>query len=741
MNKTLTHKSRIHIPVLILLLLAWALRLCCLDTVPPGWRDDELINIHALSGEVLAGRFPLYFTGASGHEPLYHYLHAAVHAVLGFNVLSGHVLSVACGMCAVALTYVLTARLFGRTTAAVASLAQATSFWSLMYSRTAIRHIIVPPCVLLTLYLFWRTLEAHAAPDRAAAAHRLRATGRTITPREAPFRWRTITPRKAPFRWRTDAPTKAPFRWRTILVGLALGASLYTYPAARLLPALLILFAVYVALFHAGESRYHRRELVLALAVALAVAALLAVPMGVAIVQGRSAAAAQGIGADARLDELAVPWHELKAGNPRPLLENVWQTLGMFHATGDSEWLYNVPERPVFNLLGGVLLWVGVGICLCRWRQPRYFFLLLWLAFGLLPAFVSVPPASLSHTIMAMPVAYILPALALTEGFHWLRQRGEKPGFLKKTWFLSWSLGLLIVLFLVTNAVRDLRDYFFNWPERGMVGFLYRADYRTTARYLNATPAITDVAVSSSLMGPWDRLALEVDTRRGDVSARLFDPQRALLYPAGETAHAILTLTHEADPLVEAALERDGAPLRHVSNYERIAVIAFSGQREWWPHQTQHWVSQIPLQPFANGMSLLGWSWPEGTPGPGRTTPLLTAWDVSQQLDLPPMPIVANPPPPGVYSGRRLAVFAHLLTAEGAFMLADDGLWVDPLTLQPGDRFFQIHRFALPSDATPGPYTVELGLYDPMTGERWPVLEAQAQTGPDYVTFSVEEAR
>jgi len=42
-----------------IVLLAWGLRLCCLEEVPPGWRDDELINIHALSGEVLRGNFPL----------------------------------------------------------------------------------------------------------------------------------------------------------------------------------------------------------------------------------------------------------------------------------------------------------------------------------------------------------------------------------------------------------------------------------------------------------------------------------------------------------------------------------------------------------------------------------------------------------------------------------------------------------------------------------------------------------
>jgi hypothetical protein len=118
---------------------------------------------------------------------------------------------------------------------------------------------------------------------------------------------------------------------------------------------------------------------------------------------------------------------------------------------------------------------------------------------------------------------------------------------------------------------------------------------------------------------------------------------------------------------------------------------------------------------------------------------VLTSWLVAAPLDLPPLPIVANPPPPGVYPGPRLAVFAHLLAGDGTFLAGDDGLWVDPLTLRPGDRFVQIHRLVLPSDAPAGPYTLALGLYDPLTGDRWPTLQADGQPGPDSVLIPIEE--
>ncbi len=693
--------------VIVLLLLTWGLRLCCLETVPPGWRDDELINIHALSGELLAGHFPLYFTGASGHEPLYHYLHAGVHAVLGFNVLSGHLLSVACGTLTVALTYALAHRLFGRTTAVIASLALTTSFWSLMYSRTAIRHISLPPCALAALYLFWRSLT-----DQSQIANRKSQIGH----------WSLVI-------------------GRFILLGLIVGISLYTYPAARVLPVLLVLFAAYLALFHrdhpstgsSGRCVPHWRGFLLA----LAITAVLAAPLGGAIAQGSSEAAAQGIGADARLAELAVPLRELRAGNPRPLLESTWTTLGMFHATGDSEWLYNVPHRPVFNLLGGALLWAGVALCLYRWRQPRYFLLLLWLGLGLLPAFVSTPPASLGHTILAQPIAYILPALALTEAHRWLATR-HSPFAIRHSLLLICHLSL-VILFLTTNVIRDLRDYFVTWPERGMVRFLYRADYREAAHYLDAHPEITDVAISSALMGPWDRLALEVDTHRDDVAMRLFNPERVLVYPypAGDTSHLILLSTPAPGPLVQAVVEHDMLPL--VDACEPFQIFAYPRPWAWWPQWTRDWGSRATLHPFANGMLLLGWGWPEGMPAPGHTVLLLTGWDIPGPLDIPPIPIVANPPPPGIYSGPRLAVFAHLLAADGTAIVGDDGLWADPLTLRPGDRFFQAHRFALLPDAPAGPYTLELGLYDPMTGDRWPILKADDQPASDRFLIPVGE--
>jgi hypothetical protein len=135
---------------------------------------------------------------------------------------------------------------------------------------------------------------------------------------------------------------------------------------------------------------------------------------------------------------------------------------------------------------------------------------------------------------------------------------------------------------------------------------------------------------------------------------------------------------------------------------------------------------------------------------PGEEAEFVTAWVLSRPLDLPPVPVVANPPPPGIYAGRRLAVFAHLLASEveaddldrqRSMVAVDDGLWVDPLTLEPGDRFIQIHRFLVPDEIAVKCYDVELGLYDPMTGERWVVLDDEGKPIGDHVLIPDQDLR
>jgi len=627
--------------IVAILLLAWGLRWVTLLEVPPGWRDDDLIELYTFSWEILESGPRLYFSGASGHEPLYHTLRAPLLALGGLNQAAARWLSATCGTVAVLLTWAIGRRLFTREVGLLAGATVAISFWGLMYSRVAIRHIGVLPWALLAIYSGWRVLQ-DKRPPRAAA------------------------------------------------FGIAIGTAgaLYTYYAGRIVPALLI-----VALPFVG-GRKGRWKPYLA---ALASGVLLAAPM--------FWAASHIPGADARVSELAVPLTALAEGDIRPLVRTTWTTLGMAHATGDPEWLYNVSERPVFSLAGALLLYIGILMRLAHLKQANARLLLLWLGAGIAPAFISLPPSSYGHTILALPVVYLLLAMPMKA--------------VARRW--RWTTIPLCLLTFALVAARDLPDYFITWSQASMVRFLYRADYRALAAYLNAHPEIDEAVAGSFLYGAWDKTAVATDIQRKDTALRWVNPERALVggteplrfYTQDEIARAPqFQALFDAAPSIEAPPGMQGFLLTLPELPEDALTADVGG-------------TPFATQPFADAFALQGVAWDGAA--------LTTWWGVVGNLPLPPEELIANPPPPGVYNGPRLSVFAHLNAVDGSFVAGDDGLWVDPYTLRAGDHVVQVHRFTIPVDAPGGPYTVTIGLYDPLTGERWLLPD-----GADHLTIGLK---
>lgn len=641
--------------LIAILLLAWGLRWIALFDIPPGWRDDDLIELYTFSHEMLESGLRLYIGGASGHEPLFHALRAPWLAVAGVNQASARWYAAVFALFSVLLTWAIGRRMFSRQVGLLASALVGLSFWSLMYSRVAIRHVGVLPWALLALYWGWRALQDERVPD-----------------------WRAVA-------------------------GIALGTagSLTTYYAGRLVPVLLLVALPLVGTREGwlwqpqSRPQPQRQQRLTRYGLGLLLGLLLVLPVFWTAIFTP--------GADARVDELAVPIYELLEGNPRPILYIAWRTLGMFHAYGDPEWLYNYMERPVFGPLGAVCFYASLALALARWRKPQSRWLLLWLGTGISPALISIPHSSYGHTILAQPATYLLLALPMQAAL-----RRSKRG-----------AAALAALALLLVAGRDLPDYFVRWNQHPMVHFLYRGDYRNLALYLNARPEIEEAVVGSFLFGPWDQLATETDLRRDDVALRWVNPERALV-DTGEPAAFYYQDESPPAPLFAGLL---GAAIEGPAGMPGYRV-------ELLPPPEEAYFPEAAT--FNGALRLHAILWEREKPlTPGTDFYVLTWWEVTGDLPLPPFELIPNPPPPGVYSGSRLSVFAHLLDADGAYLTGDDGLWVDPYSLQPGDRVLQIQRFAIPADAVPGPYTLTLGLYDPHpeVGARWrlPAGEDQVQ--------------
>ncbi|MDX1612879.1 MAG: glycosyltransferase family 39 protein [Candidatus Promineifilaceae bacterium] len=657
----------IKVAALAVTLAAFGLRVWHLDGVPPGWRDDELINALVISQKALDGSWALYYPDASGHEALFHWLTAISLGLFGPGTLGIRLVPAFLGTLTVPLTYALGRRLGGWRLGLVAAAALSLSFWSLMYSRIGLRHISLPVLVLLSFYFFWRGLGV----TRAEA-------GATLRP------------------------------W--IVAGLAVGAGFYTYFAARGVPLILLAFCLYLVLARPQLLGRRWRGLV----VLFVLTALMAAPLIVLLARQPEM--------EARVAELAAPLVEASAGDLDLLLEHVRITMSMFHSRGDSEWLYNIPDRPLFGVTGALLFWAGVG--LAGWAAVRPLgrrlrgptmpatpmemaaaFLLLWWLAGIAPAFFSVPPASLGHTIMAQPAVYLLaawPVAALSARLgRW-------------SWSGSAAIVVLALTLLASIGARDLPAYFSEWPQRGLTRFLYRADIREVANYVAARPQLTDFAISGLLAGPWDRVALDVDLPdEVEAQPRWFHPERAVM------------LRLEGAPPLSFVGYPLGPPLR-AERYEPVGADDPAAAGAYWLGRVEPETVEPSTEPicFGNGLCLLA---AEYTPEIGV---LELTWEVARPLALPAQPLISNPPPPGVYAGPRLLVFAHLVDGDGQLLLADDGLWVDATTLKPADRFLQQHRLPPTSAAA----ALHVGLYDPKSGARIPT-----EDGRDYVWLALDE--
>ncbi|MEM9774464.1 MAG: hypothetical protein AAF902_07795 [Chloroflexota bacterium] len=643
----------------ILFLITLGLRVWQLDSVPPGWRDDELINSLVISQHTLDGDIRAYYSDASGHEGLYHILNAPFLAFFGPSPAGIRLLSVILGGVTIFFTYLLAVQLFGqkhRPAAFIIALGLSLSFWSLMYSRTGIRHIALPACVLPSFYFLWRWL-AQVQTDAD-----LPKLGRNLL-------------------------------WSAVFLALAY----YTYFASRGVPLILVAFFAYLTLINWPIIKKTWQPLL----IFFVLSTLFAFPLYLSI-QAQP-------GADARVAELAVPLIAMGEGDFAPLFEYIRVTLGMFHATGDSEFLYNIPNRPVFGPLGAILFWLGIVICVWQTLTPLwrkwvnkaeqnfashwpYAFLLLWWGAGISPAFISVPPASLSHTILAQSAVYIIlgvPLIFLLDQFEIQPSPSSK----------SWDFALVNIIFgaalIIPIGFRDLPAYFVEWPGRGQTRFLYRADIRELAEEISSDQ-IVDFAVGGPLAGPWDRIALNANLggHAAEAKVRWYNPERAaFLLPRV----SIFGRPRTAQVWLKETFQPIGTGIGEFNAY-RSSLLPFPDEDEVC------FENNLCLTPNINY---------QGSDQPVEVVLQVFVTSIDQ---LPIVPLISNPSPPDVYAGSRLSAFVQLLAADGTYLTGDDGFWVDPETLEVGDIFQQRHTM-LPPGLDAGD-TIAFGLYDPMTGQR-----------------------
>lgn len=628
-----------------ILLIATAFRFFAIDSAPPGWRDDELIEYN-MDRRIADGWRPLFITEAEGHEPVYHYLHAATIVLFGDNLIGYKWLPLAFGLLTLALTYALARKMFGGRVALIAAALLAVSFWPVMYARFGVRHIGTLPWLLAAMYLLY--------------------PGLTTTESTEGTEKKQTHPRVLNV-------------LRGLLAGICLAAGLMTYFAGRAVPLILAGFLGYLLIFHRSILKrvwWHY-------AAAIALGALLAAPMFIEI--------ANTPGAERRTEVVGGPLIELRKGNVQPAIETTLGTLGMFTFAGDPESLYNVPGRPVFDWITGAFFYLGVLVCLIRLKRVESGFALAWLVIGIAPAFVSVPAASFSHTIAALPVVYVITAIGvvtisdkMTSG-HDDKMTSHRQSILSRRALHPVILSGIVLL----NGALTCRDYFGTWANDDFVRFQYHAPTREMAQWLDQNPQITDVAIGTHVTQlELDPVALELDVKRAGMKARWFNAETALVLPPSRV-------------VIVSALQPMGDSVREIVETTGNLLVDGPGFKAYSITAAPRDVPPLGAE-FDGGRLSLSIALRSAVRGrPGELMVWRTHWTYRGPLSI-----------------QRAKMFFHVLDGQGQVIVGDDREDLNFGALQTGDGFWQISSVTLPTGLAAGRYAIEIGWYHPETGAR-----------------------
>jgi len=296
---TISHRLEWVLP-LIVLCLAAGLRLWRLDSAPPGLTHDEAGHGQdALA--ILSGARPIYETIGYGREPLYDYAVAFAMALLGrTDYLVLRWVSAIFGILTVAGAYFWARRAFGPWEAILTSGWLAGSFWGVATSRQALRSTVLPALLIAAVYTWWRGVFDDE--DR----------------RYVVVGW-------------------------FVAAGLLLGATLWTYMAARVTWVLFLAMPLHILVTDRRRFRIRWPAMLLTLVLAGAVAA----PMFIWLQRNP--------GAEQRFSQLGEPLRLISQGDFRAVWANSLDALRMFTVQADDLWVYNVSGRPWLGLLERLL--------------------------------------------------------------------------------------------------------------------------------------------------------------------------------------------------------------------------------------------------------------------------------------------------------------------------------------------------------------------------------------------------
>jgi 4-amino-4-deoxy-L-arabinose transferase-like glycosyltransferase len=663
------------------------LRLHHLTTIPPGFHPDEAMDAH-LTVKILNGQLFLYTPEGWGREGMYYYLAAPLLWLTRDGILGMRLTSALIGMVLVGLTGFLVFRLFGPDTGVLAMAWMSLTFWPVFASRVAVRNLLVGPALGLAMWAFWRAWQTSPTPKRRHLA------------------------------------------WFG-LAGLLTGLCFYTHQSSRVIPLIYVAFLAYAALFHRPMLKANWRGLLVGGCALFLVSAPL-------IAYLHLHPGAEGTQRAASLEPLMA----FLEGDPGPLWANALAVLKMFTIRGDPLYTYNIPYRPVFPGLAAIPFYLGAFFCLCRWRDPAYALMVLWLVVMLIPTLITVSAPLFLRSTGALIPTMTITALGLATTARFLIQRWGK-----------WGLGvscLLTILLLGQTAWLTQRDYA-RWGALEQVKINYYARETAIAHYLRADTAETPMVAGSRFSEDIAPFIVSTAFVEEPPPVRWVLPSTTLAFPAEQPAARFILVanTHLDDYLARNFLDTGSYPTEVAYEVRGEPWLTFSRLRppaedkalpEMEPPQGGPWFgppgAELPASPehslvsarlpveFQDNLALLQYGISSHSLQPGEGLRLVTLWRVLTDGW------------PG-----NVAMFAHITDARGQVITQQDQFGYPAHSWQADDLVVQVHDLALDPAIPPGRYWLQIGFYERHLVSRWPVTDQASDTTSDRLLLEQVEVR
>lgn len=415
------HQHLAQIILVLIIVTAVFFRFYKLDVLPPGLHPDEAANGLDIFRMIDHHDFRVLYNTNGPREALFFYLQAIFVLAVGNSILALRIAPAIIGTLAVVMAYLWATDWFGRRTGLVAAFIFAVSPWAVTITRDGFRASMVPLMIASVAYLAGKAYKTQKVVYFIAA-------------------------------------------------GIVAGLGLYTYVAFQLFVGIVILALAFLVILRRKWFKASWQKIGLGFLSFLVVLS----PMIIFTIKHPNDSFARS-GGTSFMNK------GLNGGKPlQTLVDSTTKTLLMFNFRGDANYRHNLGGLPMLNVFIGIMMLLGVFVCLVRIGRLKYFMVLAIFGTMLLPA--ALTAESLPHALRAvgaMPAVFIIAAIGIN--------------YFLARWYATFPVNgparnfgaCLIALLLVLTAFQGYKQYFVAWAQDPKTYEAYAEDMVQAATYLN----------------------------------------------------------------------------------------------------------------------------------------------------------------------------------------------------------------------------------------------------------------